>query len=492
MRFFFRKSVVVGATLWLLVSALAGAGEPPADLRLEEAIYTEQTLGDLPVAMAQYERLAQHKQQPAVAAQALCRLAVCHWKQGHVAEAQRVLRTMTAEFPEEKELARIATAFLREQRQLLPPVWQDGETLEYTLEFPTGIDAGFLAVMAHRMQHEDQEVWRLASLQNAPSYGGHSRRFVQVDATSYRPVYNEYDHQVLGSFRAFYGADHIRIVSTTTGTSGGEKNIPFEGPIYDYEQYWHVLRQLPLAVGYRTSLPVANCSQVEIEDLEIRVSGIEEVKCPAGTFSCFRVDAETRAGMQTTLWYSTDEARTLVAFDEWFIKGKLREIRHRGLADPMMLENRDYGVRWTAPRGWYLHERRTMAKPDELTVFAIPPRGREQVSIRVRRVPRDDATQSEALEETLSTLADRQFDEDQARRKGLLIRKGTRQFTRGSCCGQMSYSADFVDAGEPMAQYVVCLRDEEREVCFMAQGAPAAEPTFRKVVDDLVESYESF
>jgi hypothetical protein len=104
--------------LTLMLSVVAGAAliaadrpSPGIERKLEEAIYKEMVMGDLPGAMQEYRNILSQPDRPReVAARALYQIAQCQEKLGQRAAAQAGYRRVAAEFADQTAVAALARA----------------------------------------------------------------------------------------------------------------------------------------------------------------------------------------------------------------------------------------------------------------------------------------------------------------------------------------------------------------------------------------------
>jgi hypothetical protein len=478
----------VGLALFAAIAATA-CGQlraQTADVLLEKAVYFEQTRGDLEQAVTLYKQVVDDQRRSGPkAARAQYHLGLCLWKMGRISESQQMFRELAQFFPEEKELVSAAARFLSEGRDLMPACWEDGETLEYTLEFQTGVEAGYLAVSAHQVMYEGRPVWRFLSQQNAPNYGGPSKRYVYVDRETFQPYFNLFSHPVVGEFETLYRDDRVTITSAASGATS-IKEVLWFGPVYDYEQHWHLLRQLPLKVGYRVSLPVVCCAEGEIAELELRVTGIEEIATPAGTYECFRVETRTgRTGMQAVLWYTTDEHRYLVGFDEWVVQGRLRSISTRGRDEAASFHSQRMNITLSAPPGWFFYDRLGPGRPGQDVVYVLEPSAAFDLQIRMQE------TETVAAPEPAdaSDIAERQLQEDALRFKGLEARPTSWSVERLPHRTEARVLADYSDGDQTRVAYLVCVMDRRLVIRFIGHGPADRHREIQAAVDALGRSY---
>jgi len=145
-------------TFLLTAAALAAQGTNRSELDLQKAIQKENVDGDLRGAMETYRRLAGRTAEPAIAAQALLRLAECHEKQGS-AESRKAYEELVRRFPDRQEATvarqRIAGASPLKSALMVRKVWdgarygntgtpsRDGRYLSFTRWVPNA-DLGVL------------------------------------------------------------------------------------------------------------------------------------------------------------------------------------------------------------------------------------------------------------------------------------------------------------------------------------------------------------
>lgn len=100
----------------------------------------------------------------------------------------------------------------------------------------------------------------------------------------------------------------------------------------------HLIRRLPLAVGYETTLPLFVIFNGQLIDIGLEVTAIETVEVPAGTFECYKVDL----AIQKTLWFSTGPERYMVKLDGAGVITELTEIGTRKIDEPITYEDEDW------------------------------------------------------------------------------------------------------------------------------------------------------
>jgi hypothetical protein len=109
------------------------------------------------------------------------------------------------------------------------------------------------------------------------------------------------------------------------------KTVELEGVCYDNEEVVQLIRRLPLASGFNTTIRVfTGLGGGSIVPIKLEVIGQESVQVPAGTFECYKVKINP---MDQVFYYSIDEHRTMVKFDANGITAELTKVNVRKAED---------------------------------------------------------------------------------------------------------------------------------------------------------------
>jgi tetratricopeptide (TPR) repeat protein len=302
------KRIVRALAVALAVAALhhARSAEPasPSEL-LEKGIYSQETKGDLDAAIALYQRVvAEAKDANALAAQAQYRLGVCYYKKKDFAKASATFEKLVKDYPEQKDIVKLANEYLAGAVALLPAPWADGEELRMDMKLGGGLKVGMASYSASSGEMNGRKVWRLASRLSAGGLQQLSR--AEVEAESFKPLHSRWKHTLLGDADAVYAPGHVDLKLKGKDSS---KTIDLEGVVYDNEEVIQMMRRLPLATNYTKTISIiTTLGGGTTLPLKIEVVGTESVVTPAGTFDCFKVELSVRQ----TFWYSTDAHHYLV------------------------------------------------------------------------------------------------------------------------------------------------------------------------------------
>ncbi|MEQ8789403.1 MAG: tetratricopeptide repeat protein [Pirellulaceae bacterium] len=352
----------------LLSLASAAWAETPAEL-LEQGIYKEETVGNLDEAIEIYRKIvAEAEKTREVAAQAQFRLAKCLLKQGKDVAAVEAFKTLVKDYPDQKQLVAEAKKHLPDDLKLLPAPWKSGERLTLTMKLPGGQSVGILGLGIDAGKSEGRDVWQAAIRRFL--LGGENQGVSRVvfDRETNRPLRTTWSHTLLGTCDAEYTGDKLTV--HTKGKPGEEdttKSFDIVQPVFANDQVFYSLRQLPLKVGYKATIPTRIAfTGGNLVDIGIEVTEKETLKTAVGDFECFRVEMN----IGQTFWIADDEQRHVVQFEGGGVIGTLSAIE---TAEPHVYENERLGLSVTAPAGWFTLKADAEAEADKAVVHLIAP-----------------------------------------------------------------------------------------------------------------------
>ncbi|HXP62234.1 MAG TPA: protein kinase, partial [Dongiaceae bacterium] len=246
---------------------------------------------------------------------------------------------------------RNAVDLLKAGRLGLQPVpWADGEEMQIDLKFPSGFKMGIKSLTAHAATVRGQQIWRLGwlGLHSGPHILAGTGEFsrVEVDAGTFEPIHSRCKHPLLGDVEAIYTAGHADLKTAGQLTT---KHIDVRGAVFDNTEVPHLIRRLPLAVGYRTTLRVLLAlGEGLITPISVAVTSRETITVAAGTFDCYRVELSTRQ----TYWYAVNAQHFLVKFKTDGAVGELSAVYQRKPGEPAEYRDADLGFSLSAPSEW--------------------------------------------------------------------------------------------------------------------------------------------
>lgn len=470
-----------GIIVWASVVAAVVAGGPTAKAGaaelLEKGIYTEETVGDLDRAIVLYQQvIAEAKTVRLLAAQAQFRVGQCLSKQGKKAEARAAFERLIADFPEAKELVAKARQFVPSGLPLGPVPWVDGESLQLRMRLANRLELGTTVYFAQSAELHGQRVWRVGShtLVVLSKMRGVSR--VDADWSTFRPIRSQFKNSLIGNFDTEYSSSQIVV----TNQGGGDKVIrkfDLTETVYDNEQALHAMRRLPLAAGYKTTLPVFTPMGAGKISLPLEVQGTETVKVPAGQFECFRVHLGL---VNQTFWIATDPHRYLVQFGANAVEAQLSAIGQITAGESRRYEDVKLGFSLSAPSDWFYYD------PKPGRIYLLDPDAASSTMLSVFKLADLDAKHRESLR----AWAEARAAETGKPLKDFKIRPDSwQERTTGGLPG-LSFVADYVEGKQKMVAYTTCVLGRSSAAELLATMADDQFPALRKTLDAIVDSLQ--
>jgi hypothetical protein len=167
------------------------------------------------------------------------------------------------------------------------------------------------------------------------------------------------------------------------------------GPAIDIEQSVFLMRRLPLAPGFKTTLntqPFALASKVK-SPVEIAVTGIEAVQTTAGKFNCYKV---TMPAIGQTFWIGVEGARPLVKLQAGHVEAELVRVWTASVMDSVLAALNAAGWRDLNPPFWMrqgAESEASIANPDDQN---------QRVTVNVRKLYTPKAEIAQALQKTMA------------------------------------------------------------------------------------------
>src|ERR1017187_3196815 len=268
-----------GAALLLLAitgvlgTAQRAAAASPSEL-LEQGIYSEETKGDVDAALKLYQQVVtEAKAGLAVAGQAQYRVGVCYYKKKNYAEANAAFEKLVKDYPDQKDLIALANKYLTSAMPLMPAPWVDGEEMQLDIKFPTGYKIGSACYRVNAGETNGQKIWRLSMRLVAASSQQFSR--VEVAAESFKPLHCRWKINVIGEVVVTYLPGHAELKMVGQDEV---KQIDLNGVVYDNEEVAMLIRRLPLASGYKTTVHTfSGLGGGTIIPVQVAVTGSEKL-----------------------------------------------------------------------------------------------------------------------------------------------------------------------------------------------------------------------
>jgi tetratricopeptide (TPR) repeat protein len=470
-------AMLLAAFVALTPGALRAAS--PSEL-LEKGIYTEETKGDLDTAIGIYQQLvAEAKAGQALAAQAQLRLGECLIKKNREAEAIAAFEKLVHDYPNEKDLVAKARAHLPSDLALGPVPWADGERLQLTISLAAGMEIGGMELRADLVDVGGRKAWRVG---RRMSGGGEMLSSVEVEAENFHPLTSYWKHTLIGEATAVFKPGEAEIRKAGTA----EPMIKhLDKTVYDNEEFMHMMRRLPLAVGYKTTIPtLTTLGGGAVLPVGLEVTGKETIEVPAGKFDCFKVPLS----IAQTFWISDDAHRYLVKFEGGGAIMSLASITQRKAGTPLAFRDDALGISFATPGDWVI-QRGSGERKGSTTIYLLDPAANaDQTTLQL--VPADSLTASVrqsarawADEEIRETFA-KQLEQFKVRADG---------WKNSSISGRLAvgFVADYVEMGKP--KVVFSLRAVGPKACERFSFSCSADKydALRPAVESIVASYRT-
>ncbi|MCH9651267.1 MAG: DUF3108 domain-containing protein [Deltaproteobacteria bacterium] len=466
---------------WVVaVSPFSPAAAQSAAELLEQGIYTEQTVGDLNAAIEIYSRIVENDEaNRAHVAQAQLRLGMCLLKKGSAAESRVAFDKLIRQFPDQEELviqAREGLAAAQPGLPLRPAPWRDGELLVYRMSLPTGKEIGKLYLSAESKVVDGTDAWLLEMRRfvfNAADNYGVNRML--VEAATQRPISTVFRHGVLGNAEATYGPE--RVVITGAATEARMESPP---NLFDNDQGMHLMRMLPLEVGYEVKLNFLPAWTAQIVEVGLKVKKADTCQVPAGDFECLQVNLDLGQSTQR-IWFSTDSDHYPVKMKAEGIVIELAEILQTqpGTAVPFGLD--DFGFSGTLPNGWLGHDLRPPGRADRALVRLLDPLAEAISGVELNRCPRRGCPSLKENAEGELAGAKKRFQDYQLREGSLTAR--TIDGRQG-----ISFVGDYQRNGAAWVQYRFYTFVEEVRLEFIFRTPAENFSKLLPVFDGIIES----
>ena len=257
------------------------------------------------------------------------------------------------------------------------------------------------------------------------------------------------------------------------------KTIDLESVIYDNEEVVQLMRRLPLATNYSTSIKIiSTLSGGAIMPLKIDVAGVDNLEVPAGKFECYRCELSVKQ----TFWFSTDPHRYLVKFEAG---GAMVELASIGQFTPDQPATQKVagGFSLSAPTGWLFDN----ADPDQTEgvskTLILDPDAIATSWILAKSF--DDLKPDQRA--SLRAYANSVIKEGSKALKDMKVREDSWQDITLAGQPALSVVADFLEMKQPQTAYAIfSFRGTNAVEILMYAPSPdfeALKPKFQAVID---------
>jgi tetratricopeptide (TPR) repeat protein len=365
MRYMKRIGLVLALTLFSGSVAFSAEIKNDAAVLLEEAIYTEETLGDFDKAASIYRQIADNEESGrAPAAQALYRLGMYYQARGREAEAKAAFTRLSTQYPEQKELISRVPGISGKSgyvTQFIPAPWEDGEMLTYGTAL-TGVQfatsgivknitlSGTQLFIAESVSKNGIKMWQFRSMSTSGN-SIDSRNVLAMDDNTFAPI-ERWSEQEGGERRSAEFFTGRAVVSMESVNKKRWEEFRFNEAVYDKDQFIYLLRSLPLQTGFETIFSIFGSSG-SVSGMKISVEGREPVTTPAGIFNAWKIACGEKDA-KSYYWISDDNRRYPVKMTAYPNSESVTELVSISKIDMTRpVEYADHNIRFFLPPGWF-------------------------------------------------------------------------------------------------------------------------------------------
>jgi hypothetical protein len=301
------NSILLGVCALLAFMSVSIAAQTTTTLSdiLEQAAYQQDTANDPERAISLYRQVIEsEKATREMTAQALYNTGLCYAKLKRGSDADQAFGAVVSQYKNVEPYYRLANARLNPSFSPALPRWQDGERLEYEIRGKNADNVqNYYWTTTTKTNRNGRAAWKMLNR----SLGNNGLSMIIADEKNLRPLYSRADNPNIGQSTATWSENSISI-----SRAGQERatETRFDGVVFDAEQKFWLLRQIPMSVGtkIRSQLLPALVTEKSIP-LEVEVTGEEQIQVPAGQFNAYKL---TDVSGMNTFWIDKGPERYLL------------------------------------------------------------------------------------------------------------------------------------------------------------------------------------
>lgn len=391
----------------------------------EQALYAEETEGDLDKAIQIYKQIIDESSKSRVdVASAMYRLAVCYDIKGNTQASTELLNRLITDMADQQKVAEDAKALLQQLKlgeiKFLPTPWIDGEELTYSLSLPTGNRVGSATMYHSKQNFNGNDAWLLEYVIEGGGKVHMSSAFLDE---SMIPVFSSIRSPQLGRSKAVF--DEALITTTFYKKEGEEKKeVAVDGVVFDVAQATSLIRRLPLQEGFQMSTRVYQSIANMMLDADISVQGIESIDVLGETTQAFKVKAIFTANgvaIQTMIMHiENNERRQVLRTDDGSLISELETVSNLGSGPNLKREYDDLGISFTAEQSKIISDTTFRDPSRALHVALYDPGFKNRITVSVITPEVDDNGDSMRIPENKKTAHLNKFKK-QAKRSGRTV-----------------------------------------------------------------------
>lgn len=382
--------IKIGLLLVSLLITISFADQQSINRKFQEALFTEESEGDLEKAITTYISILEEATKDTATSKDLIetitktefQLGLCYLKKGDkesaIAQFKKVLDHTYSGHNEHYNKARNYLEQLNPEFSERPMdvafsarPWGAYEACRYKVYSQNGGEIGELLSTIKT----GKETSTITSSEIIPVHPYVRHVEMKCNNEKFTPhscLTKVSDHW---TWRAEYDGSNIHYSSDLRGKKSTNKTS-YKQQIFDYEQVRHMMRLLPLKVGYIDSTMVFTTTSGMHSKGILRVVGIEQVQTPMGEFNCFK--AEVTASIQgdqnytQTVWISNDANRYVVQSKSGKLTEKLVAVTEEANVGIHSVRFDSLDVTIDLPQGYDFYKSLTTMQYNSMIQFLNP------------------------------------------------------------------------------------------------------------------------
>ncbi|WP_096085525.1 tetratricopeptide repeat protein [Agaribacterium haliotis] len=286
------------------------------DKEWNEAVYQQQTLGDLDAALAIYNKIIENAEDRKLVAFSMLNAAQCHVQLGDELIANALYETLKKDYSDidgvQAYLSQQGRSPYLSPDELLPVPWQDGEVLQFTNYNLEERPFGYAVRTKTLTEVEGERAWQTDILFVSDQSNQFSHQEVESLEKSSAPI--RYENSSYGIVYATIDIDKGKV--TFENPHRGQKfDFEYEDNSYMGLEIDEIVRRLPLSEHYETRIKAIYPGNIGYFDVEIKVTdGNAELEFDGKSVEAWvlQVTSLSHKGdvlWQQQVWVGKDERR---------------------------------------------------------------------------------------------------------------------------------------------------------------------------------------
>lgn len=487
-----KNIICLASLLWISAAAVnyAVAENVSLEQQLEQAIYTEEVLGDLDKATQLYQRIiSDGHQSRTLVANALLRLAQCQQKLGNSTAASETFSRIKRDYADIEQVinsVKLFEAAQAERKLSLKPVpWYDGETLEYATYdandnvsyYETQIITPLLGKNGERQSKK--EFIAMSTARKNGHYFSLVVDDISGDLVSSQ-MQSSYDKGV--TFTAKDGKSIVHNKNNGLFTEAQRDDDAVDGAVFS-----EILRRLPYKVGYKEKLKVFNLN--DLNHAEVIVEVIDDnvrINVPAGEFYTYHISTEWlfngKSVSTQNIWISKDRNAKIIQSSAQNNTMKLLSIDAKTINETTEFQYKDK-FKLTLPKQWIMFDM-TLGNSKEMVLVPTP--------FDLRKLSAQITSRYEGnidwKKESVDIVAKWSIDFSKSYFKHFVVREESRKNFKIEGLPAYSFIADFKNGDIDMIEYrIIVLGDPMVYQAYFQVNKDAFE-SVKPEIDELLNS----